>query len=832
MLIFLLNNSYANQISKKKNPYIENLTRLSFVNNNILDMNYKDSITTEPLIHTNILYSHNITNRLMDKTISNFDQDKLYDSKELLLAFNINNVPRNYVDIVLLKNNQVFISEKTIDKFNLKKENVDQIKYYDRNYYRLDQSKINYSIQQATSTLVLIIPPEQFNKTIIEPDNLWHKATVPGVGAYVNYDVLYRYTRKPDVRSFDGLLNTTAFYKQNILTSDFKLNYDKRTNENYDSKELTRLETKFIRDFPDKMLTLTIGDTRSFADLWGNPILMGGIQIATNFDLQPGFVYYPLPDISGVASIPSAVDLYINDTNRQRKNLREGPFEILDIPVVNGSGEIEVIEKDILNREKKYSIPYYLSSFALKPGITQYSLTAGLIRTNFAQSNDRYNKLAVVGNYRTGLTNHLTYGIRGEFKEKQATFGLRSTYSREKYGELNLVSAFSQQNLTQSGSGIYGRLIYINQFARKYNFNLTLDAVSRKYISLGDDPKKLPYRGSLQTFLGIPFGYGSNLTLNYIARDNRNNPSQSLVSVNLNQNIKNLVNITLSSQYDFNNSERKLVFLNFTKSIPEYNAIGSLSSNFETGQKTRYILDLNRAIPEYKGVGYHIRASKKENVDLLADIKYNNQYNSMQLEYNHLNDENNYRASIRGGLAYLNNDFFVSRTISDSFAIIDTNNIYGVNIYHNNRLIAKTNNSGRAIVPQLISFTPNRISLDPSELPLSTNFHNTSLELIPHRNTGTNVSFKAEKNNPVILRLIDKNKKALQTGSHITDTKDNMLTLVGFDGQIYLNLNEENTKKTFMVHWLDGKCMFDLPETKAEADSNIDVINLGDIICS
>lgn len=743
-----------------------------------------------------------------------------------MLAFTINKIPRGHVDIVLIKNNDLYISSASLKKFNINKSNKSKINYYDQDYYRLDKEQFKYSIQQVTSTIEITVPPEQFIKTVIEPNHIWHQIKEPGSGAYINYDLLYKYTKEPSVKKLDGLLNTTAFHKQNILTSDFKISLDKKSNNN----KLTRLETKFIRDFPDKLVTLTIGDSRSIADLWGNPILLGGIQLATNFELQPGFVYYPLPDITGVATIPSAIDLYINDTNRQRKNLQEGPFEILDIPIINGSGQIEVIEKDILGREKTYSIPYYLSSYSLKSGIKQYSITTGALRNNFAKENDGYKHFAAIGNYRQGINNNFTYALRGELKEKQSTFGIRTTFSKEKIGELNLVASASFQNQTKSGAGGLFKAVYINQFANKLNFNITADAITTKYISLGDDPDKQPYRASLQTFVGIPFGYSNSLTLNYITRDNRNKPSQSIISANYYHNIKNIVNIGLSSQYDFNNSKRKLLFLNIVRSFPKHNITSSIASNIETDQKPRYIFDINKGISDYNGYGYHLRASRKQNIDILADIKYNSEYNSLQAEYNHLNHENNYRFSARGGIAYFDKEIFITRTIADSFAVVDTDKINNIHIYHNNRLITKSKSNGRAIIPQLNSYNLNKIALDPSELPLNAQFDKTNIEFTPYRYSGSKLKFDIQQHNAVIMRLIDNNNKPILTGTHIANTKEKLLTIVGFDGQVYLNIANSSPDQIFEAHWLDGQCKFQLPNIPNK-DSVTD-INIGNIKCT
>lgn len=757
---------------------------------------------------------------------NNIDDDKLYDTQELLLAFTINDIPRDHVDIVLKKNNNLYLSQDSIDKLNLNIKTDNTIKYYNKNYYIVSDKNITYSIKQATSTLEIKAPPSIFKETIIEPEFLWHHVEEPGTGAYINYDVLYRYTRNPKVSATEGLWNTTVFHKQNILTSDFKSNINKQTNK----EEIIRLESKYVRDFPDDLISLTIGDTRTKADLWGSPILVGGLQIGTNFTLQPGFIYYPLPDITGEASIPSVVDLYINDTNRQRKNIQEGPFEVLDIPTISGSGEIKVIQKDLLGREKEYIVPYYLSSFSLKPGVKDYSVTLGVLRDNFGLASNDYNKLAITGNYREGINNSFTYALRGEFKEKQAAAGIRTTLTSADYGELNLVGVGSLQNQTRSGAGGLFKLVYINQF-NKINFNVTSDIITKRFIQLGDNPNTEPYRSSLQTFIGIPFSYNNNLTLSYITRNNRNKKPEDLVTVNYTHNIKNIANIRLSSQVDLNNLKRKVLFLNITQAFPSENITASLASNFENDEKTRSILNVNKSIDQYNGYGYYFRASHKDTTDYFADIKYRNQYTSLQAEYNYLSNTHNYRFSARGGLAYYDKNFFITRRIRDSFAVIDTDNIDNVNIYHNNLIITQTNSNGKAIIPQLISFNENNISIDPVELPLTAKFDKTNIKLIPYRNTGTTVNFDIKRNYSVVFHINnkDKNNKIL-TGAHITDSEDNLLTIVGYDSYVYLNIDKNSINKKFKAQWLSGECEFNLPIDDVNDDTL--QLDIGDITCA
>lgn len=716
------------------------------------------------------------------------------------------------------------------NKNNINNTTNNKISYYKKDYYNISNHKdLKINIKQNISTIEITAEPKLFKQTIIEPQNTWFKPDTPGIGSYLNYDILYSHAQKPVSNAVKGLLNPTFFYKQNVLTSDFKFDYS--TNDPPKSVQLIRLETKIIRDFPDKITTLMLGDVRTNADLWGQPILYGGINYGTNFDLQPGFIYYPLPNLSGETTIPSAIDLYINDVNRQHKNISEGPFEIQDLPTINGGGEVKVIQKDLLGREKTYIVPYYLSKYALKPGVKQYSISTGFARNKFGTKSNEYKKnLITTINYKHGLTNNFTYALRAEYKKNQQAAGIRATYSSPQIGEINLVTVASYQDQIQTGLGNLSKLIYIRQY-NSFNLNLSLDHITEKYIEIGQDKKIIPYRNSFQAFIGVPFKYNNSMTLNYISRINRHKKDESLISANYYHNIAKLFNLSITTQFDLKDSKRKVVFINLVKAFD--NISTSLSSNIETDQKTRYIASINKGMSEYNNMGYGLRISKKENIDALGLISYNNPYNKLQAELDYINSKYNYRLSAQGGITYYDKYLYFSKPIQDSFAVIDTNNFKNIDIYHNNRLVAKTNSSGRAIIPNLNSFDNNTISIQPNDLPLSTKFEQTKLNTTPYRLTGNILKYQAFTKYSIDFNIINKNKNTgpIKTGAHITDEKNNLLTLVGYNGFVYLNTTsiDKLLNKKFIVNQPDSSCSF-IIDNQIDFDEN-NHASLGNISC-
>ncbi|MEI9849784.1 MAG: fimbria/pilus outer membrane usher protein, partial [Sphingomonas sp.] len=116
-------------------------------------------------------------------------------------------------------------------------------------------------------------------------------------------------------------------------------------------RSLTRLETNWTIDDPARMRSLRIGDSITRGGIGAAPLRFAGFQLATNFATQPGFITMALPTVNGTAAVPSVVDIYVNNVLQTRRPVAPGPFQLTDVPVITGSGDIRLIVRDTLGRE-------------------------------------------------------------------------------------------------------------------------------------------------------------------------------------------------------------------------------------------------------------------------------------------------------------------------------------------------------------------------------------------------------------------------------------------------------------------------------------------------
>jgi outer membrane usher protein len=101
-------------------------------------------------------------------------------------------------------------------------------------------------------------------------------------------------------------------------------------------EKLLRLETYWIKENSEKMEQFRWGDAVSAAPVWGGSARISGFQWSTNFSSQPNFIPFPQVAVHGEAAMPTSVDILLDNTRLYQQQVKAGPYEIVDLPVVTG----------------------------------------------------------------------------------------------------------------------------------------------------------------------------------------------------------------------------------------------------------------------------------------------------------------------------------------------------------------------------------------------------------------------------------------------------------------------------------------------------------------
>ena len=136
---------------------------------------------------------------------------------------------------------------------------------------------------------------------------------------------------------------------------------------------------------------------------------LGGFQISTDFGIRPDLVTFPVPSITGEVAVPSSIDVLVNGIQELSQQVPAGPFEIRQLPVVTGVGDVSVVMRNAAGQQTTQTLQLYTSRQLVAPGLSDMSAEFGLVRLNYGTESDDYRAPAGSVSYRRGLTKWLSF---------------------------------------------------------------------------------------------------------------------------------------------------------------------------------------------------------------------------------------------------------------------------------------------------------------------------------------------------------------------------------------------------------------------------------------
>jgi len=106
---------------------------------------------------------------------------------------------------------------------------------------------------------------------------------------------------------------------------------------------------------------------------------------------------------------------------------------------------------------------------------------------------------------------------------------------------------------------------------------------------------------------------------------------------------------------------------------------------------------------------------------------------------------------------------------------------------YDNRPVTRTDSKGRALVSGLRGYEPNRISVNPLDLPFDAEVDGLELVLVPPARSGTSLKIPVMRSRSASFRLVDANGVAVPAGSSVRIAGAERRFPVGFDGKAFLS---------------------------------------------
>jgi outer membrane usher protein len=643
-------------------------------------------------------------------------------------------------------------------------------------------------------------------------------------------------------RQPDGMVlsrDSSAFLNYSLTTSDFsrisgfgEVGWNVRGNLLYSSVSRTgdgafvRGLTNFTVDDPSRMRRWTLGDGFAETGTLGGGAFVGGVSLSRNFDLDPYFVRFPRFGLSGAVTTPSTVDVYVNGVLVRREELPPGQFDLENVPVSAGSGSTQLVMRDAFGNERQIASPYYFSTGVLAKGLSDYSYNLGLVRQDLSTESARYRQLAFLARHRLGLTNGLTLGARLEASRDLVSGGPNLT-ARLPFGEIDLAVAGSRDDAVSGAAGSFG----FTHIGRLVSFGAAVRALSDHYSHTSLPAATDRAVMELQGFLGTQVSRRVSLSAQYRSSDMRDGGRRREASLSSSAQLSQRSHGYVSaSRLQAEKGKWRTGFsVGFSYSLGPL--VTASVSYQRVADETSAITEVQKPLTRGIGAGYLVQLRDGAGGGSgFARLQYQGAFGRYEVSYDRLGKDDRTTVTATGGVVAIGGSLYATRAVQESFALIRVPGIEGVRGFSSNQEIGRTSGSGEILVPDLLSYYGNRLSISDQDVPIDYAIDGTEKVVAPPHRGGAVISFPVRKVRSVTGVL------SVRAGSTVTVPASGELTVridgatssspLGSGGEFYFESLPAG-RHPATVEYGEGTCRFDF-EIPASNESFLDV---GQVVC-
>jgi outer membrane usher protein len=661
-------------------------------------------------------------------------------------------------------------------------------------YYRLGADMGAHVVfDDGTQSGQVTLPPSAFLPTQRESTPPAPARPLRGPpGAFVNYDLSLE--QGSQYSAGGGFMEWGIFGAPGVLTGTLVARYEP------EQRSVARLDTTWTRDFPDRLATLRVGDAISTPGAWGRAVRFGGVQFGTNFSTQPSLVTTPLLAARGEATVPSTVDVFVNNRRVAREQVPPGPFAIDRLPALSGAGQLQVVVTDALGRQQVISQPYYSGTALLRPGLDEYSVELGSLREDYGLRSFGYGAAVGSATWRHGFSDALTGGGRVEAQaDGMVALGTDLAWQA---GRLGIVTA--QAAASTSADGATGHLagLGLEYGGRRFNAHAHAQATSEGFRQVG--LSELESRPRLRFFGGFGWDlqhYGS-VQLAYGLQSYHDADPIETFGLSYMLTLGRLGYLGLfGSVTDAAGADSSLL-LTWTLPLGDRRTFSSTLEHAGDGAARGLAAHatLQRGLPSDAGFGYRLSASTTDEHD--ASLAWQGRAGTVSAEYAHRNGGSGVRVGATGAVALTGAGVLTARRLDQSFAVVQVADYPGLTVYLDNQPVGRTDAKGRVLVAPLRAYERNQVSVNPVEVPLDGAIDVAAIDVIPGFRSGTLVQFPVTRADAASLRLVQEDGSPVPAGAQ-ADLGGASFP-VALDGLLYLEGLREPTR--LQVRWQAGEC--------------------------
>jgi outer membrane usher protein len=733
------------------------------------------------------------------------------------LELSVNGVDRG-VALVVLRGDDLWLESDALARAGLKTIGGDREIMDGREFVRVASlaPRVTATFDDGALTLALVADPELLGRTVVElaaarPRDIEYRRDTSG---FLNYGVNWTSNAQQSATVEGGFragaAQVSALVSHNSLTGTW------------------RGPTSVSFERRDRLERWTAGDVIVSTGPLGGALAVGGGSVSRDYDLDPYFVRYPTVGLSGSVNAPATLDVYVNGRLLRQEQLPPGTFTLNDVPVPAGAGSARVVLRDAFGREQEIGGTFYVTTALLGRGLQQYQYAVGAERLEPAYQNWAYGRPVLLATHRVGLTDDLTVGGRFEASSTLTSGGPQAVARIGRFGEIEGAMAMSHG---PRGAGAAWSASYLF-VGRTFSAGAAWRTADAAYGTVSD--LSAPIRARLATDAGAMFstrlGSRASTTLTWQHQRYHDGvpPVDALSSTTTLQLSGASELFATLSQSRSGSVSRPGVFVGFTTAVGRRVTAGA--SVEHTDGQTVLAADAQRSLPVGEGYGYRVRGAGGEARTLDADVQYQSRFGRYEVRQTAVDGDTATSLWASGSVVGIGGRLFATRPVEQSFALVRVPGASNVRTYVSNQEVGRTDRHGDLLVPSLLPYYGNLLSIADEDVPLAMTIGRRTLTVAPPTGGGALAVFPVSHERRVTGRI-----EILDHGATIVPAYGRLVVTIagatlespiGGSGQFYFEGIEPGAHPA-TVEYADTTCTL----TLVVPDDSSPVTRLGSVRC-
>ncbi|MEI8327391.1 MAG: fimbria/pilus outer membrane usher protein, partial [Betaproteobacteria bacterium] len=357
----------------------------------------------------------------------------------------------------------------------------------------------------------------------------------------------------------------------------------------------------------------------------------------------------------------------------------------------------------------------------------------------------------------------------------------------------------------------YGGLLltsFERQSAEGVSFGLRSQSTTPQFTQMGQQPgQRAPARVSSAN-VGFSVGQFGSFGLGYAIQKNRDKPDAEVVSANYSLSVGKSSALIVSAYKSLIGEPGKAVSITLSIGLGEHSSVSFNAAKQKNS--SQMVAQVQQNLPAGTGTGYRLLATvgdpsgRKE-----AGFSAQNDIGTYSVEAGHASGITSYRASASGGVAYLDGSAYLSRRLTGSFGVVQAPDFPDIGIFVSNQLVGRTDAKGNAIMPNLLAYQNNAVSIDANELPMDAQLDATQVNVVPYYRSGVLVKFPIQRVRSALLSIVLADGQPMPLGSEVSIAGREEAFLVAERGEVYVTgLAPE--KNQLRASWEGQTCAFEV----------------------